>query len=93
MKKDRNAFFNDFQSSNYGYYPQMPIQGGNMSSNYYNGPIPIGNNVNNIEQELETRVNKLERQINRLDNRVSELEQHQNYTIKDTGNNTGMYMI
>lgn len=96
MKKNRNAFFQE-----YGYninsmpnmmMPNIPNTSFSANSNFYTGPM----NANpNMYSDIDSRLSKIERQINRLENRVSRLEgDNQNNNINgDDYSSNNMYMV
>ena len=95
MRKNRNSFFTESNSSYMGYNNpgmmgpmQQPFQNANP---YYNGisEMPINQN------DLESRFAKIERQLNRLEHRINKLETTSNITNDDydSGNTTNMYML
>ncbi len=93
MKKNRNSFFaeSNFESFN----PSMngiPYQ--QASNYYYQGPMPNNYNINNMGNDIESRLAKIERQINRLDYRISKLESTKNIiSSEEIDTNTNMYML
>lgn len=100
MRKDRNTFFQEAQSSSMGYMPNQnmmpngyPYQATQASNTFYAGP-DLAMNMNN---DLESRLAKIERQIHRLESRVSKLETNLplSYTSGDDIDVTtnSMYMI
>lgn len=101
MKKERNTFFSEAQSSSYNYYPNqftnmnmmpsMPTQASQSSQSFYAGPAPI-NGYNNYS-DIESRIAKIERQISRLDNRVTKLENLGDSSEYEIDEKTNMYMI
>lgn len=101
MKKERNTFFSEAQSSSYNYYPNpnmnmnmmptMPTQASQSSQSFYAGPTPI-NGYNNYS-DIESRLAKIERQISRLDNRVTKLEGLDTTSDYEIDSKTNMYMI
>lgn len=95
MKKTRNSFFaeNSFQSYNPNMMNGAPYQ---TASNYfYQGPMPNNYNINNYDNDIESRFAKIERQLNRLDYRISKLESANNIisTEELDVNNSNMYML
>ena len=95
MKKNRNTFFQE--SSYQAYNPMMGTAPYQTAGNYfYEGAMPIPNNYNTMNMDIESRLSKIERQINRLDYRLSKLE-NINTTISsedfDTTTKNNMYML
>lgn len=100
MKKDRNTFFQEAQSSSLNYFPNqvqmmpsanMPTQASQSTQSFYAGPSPIfpQNNYN----DYEARLAKLERNMSRLENRISRLESQNSFSSDDINDSTNMYMI
>ena len=91
MKKNRNAFFNESNTSFQGYNPGfMPYQM-NANSSFSAGNMMMPNMAGN---DYEERLAKIERQINRLDKRVSNLESSSIKSTDDFESQTNnMYMI
>lgn len=102
MKKNRNAFFAENNSS-YGVYNQMmpnpmaanvPYQSATQNSSFYAGPYPNNNLGMNSMDDFSERLAKVERQINRLDHRISKLEASNTISTDDYDSNTNnMYIL
>lgn len=99
MKKERNAFFQNNSSSSY-FYPTAPMMQGPIpmatesNSNFYQGPVvPIQPQLNDYNNELESRLAKIERQLNRFDNRISKLESEVHYKENVDYTTNNMYMV
>ncbi len=99
MKKERNAFFQNNSSSSY-FYPTAPMMQSmypmatESNSNFYQGPI-LPNQSKDMDEynnEIETRLAKIERQLNRFDNRISKLESEMQYKEGNDYTNN-MYMV
>lgn len=86
MKKNRNTFFQESQTS-FNMPNPMMSQYQMMANNQMYYP-------NGLNNDIEEKLAKIERQINRLDKRITDLE---NNTIKSTDDfestTNNMYMI
>lgn len=93
MKKDRNAFFQEYGMNAYnGNMPNMmmPNQAFSANSSFYSGPMN-----NNMYSDIDSRLSKIERQLVRLENRISRLEgdNQTNINIDEYNSSNPMYMV
>lgn len=88
MKKDRNAFFNEYNmaSMNIPTPNMMPNPIFSANSSVYSGPMNP-----NMYSDLDSRLSKIERTLNRLETRINNLENGTNYS--DSYNSNSMYMV
>ena len=102
MKKNRNTFFQEAQSSSFNYYPNpmnmmnpnIPTQASQSTQSFYAGPAPMyQQNPSNNYNDFEARIAKLERQVNRLEARLTKLENQGTTYIDDYDTSTNMYMV
>ena len=99
MKKDRNAFFQEYGMSGYGNIPNpnmmAPNQTFSANSSFYSGPGYNPNMNNNMYSDIDSRLSKIERQLNRLETRISRLEGDNSPTNIniDEYNSNPIYMV
>lgn len=98
MRKNRNSFFTEANSSYSGYNPNMnnmmPYQANSSYNSFYSGPNPGMMMPQNNYSDIESRLAKIERQISRLDHRISRLESGGTIITDDyDSNTTNMYML
>ena len=100
MKKDRNAFFSEYDYNTNmmvpGNIPNQNMMGNTISanSNFYSGPANPNMN-NNMYSDIDSRLSKIERRISRLEARVNHLEgdNSSNITYEDNSYSSNMYMV
>ena len=104
MKKNRNTFFQESQTSSFNYYPNpnqmnlisanMPTQASQSSQSFYAVPAPMYQQMPNSNySDTEARLAKLERQVSRLENRLNKLETNGTNYIDEFDTSTNMYML
>lgn len=101
MKGNRDMVYGNYNIGSYTEPQFIPPQGYNINSQFqaYGPNVMVPNNLNNYNDmnnynnDIETRLNKLERQIRNLDTRIRKLENISNITTDDTIVDSNLYMI